>query len=282
VNGDSAMLAEAFGLTPKTLSRVAHRTQQWGEAIEREISRPSLSDDVELPSRDDRERKRREVASLFAIAGSYRLLLDVDEAAGSLRRSARHFAALGSAFAHPLAVCGTEAEISIGALGEDRPLSAEERGDVLLALGWLDLTAPTRVATQARNALQGHLELAGAVAETPVGRLRIPLDAAARVISAADSVAHEGTALDPLAASLHDALIRIHDVIAAAMRDRFHWRRLLSSVLPVEPEAAALGAIAMAAVMRHEADDEILRQFDLPRVTIAPLLVGREIARSAR
>jgi hypothetical protein len=52
---------------------------------------------------------------------------------------------------------------------------------------------------------------------------------------------------------------------------------------PRRAEAAALGAIAMAAGMRHDADAELLDRLDhLPPLALAPLVVGREIAARAR
>lgn len=284
MNGDGGRLAEILGLEPETLTRVAHRTVQWAGAIESQIDEIELGEAPVGPRQPRREQLHREAASLFAIAGSYRLLLDAGEARPALLAAAGHSVAVGSTFAHPLAVCGADIGIAGTALkGTDRPLSADDRADVLLGLGWLDMAAPSQAMDEARGVLHNHLEVARSVAETPVGRLRIPLEATIRVVSEADAVAHGGAdGLAGLAASLHDALIRIHDVTSAAMGDRFHWRRLLSNVLPVEPEAAALGAIAMHATMRHEADAEMLDRLDLPPVSLVPLFVGREIARQAR
>jgi hypothetical protein len=274
------MIVEALGLDPRVVRRVAHRTQQWGEALERD----AIGEDLQNPPalRHDQEQKRRETASLFAIAGSYRLLLDVGEARYPLQRGAQHFNALGSPFAHPLAVCGDETQIVGAALQEDRQLSAPDRANVLLALGWLDQTGPGPVAADAHDALRSHLELAGPVAETPVGRLRVPMAAIAAVVAAADSAAHQEADLQPLVAAVHDVLIRIHDMTAAAMQDRYHWKNLLSGVLPVEPEAAALAAIAMAAAMRRGADDDVLGTLGREPAFVAPLLIGREIVRRSQ
>jgi hypothetical protein len=280
----SGGLVEALGLERETLERVAHRTRQWGEAIVRTI-------DAEMEERDEGsspprelERRLREAASLFALAGSYLLLLDAREARNALRTAASHFTLLESSYSHPLAVCAANAEIASSALnsGDDRRLAASDRANVLLSLGWLDIAGEKQFIADARPSLLGHLDRAHSVAETRVGRLRLPLDATLRVISAADAVAHEEAGPKALVASLHDALIRIHDVTSSAAADRFHWRALMSSILPVEPEAAALCAVAMSAAMRHEAEAKVLDRLELPPLALAPLLVGREIARSSR
>ncbi len=39
--------------------------------------------------------------------------------------------------------------------------------------------------------------------------------------------------------SLAEYLRRVDEVVGGAMTDRFHWKRLRSSILPVEPEALA-------------------------------------------
>jgi hypothetical protein len=84
--------------------------------------------------------------------------------------------------------------------------------------------------------------------------------------------------VDTLTESVHEFLTRAHEVTAAAMNDQFHWRNLMSSVLPVEPEAAALGAVVMACAMRQQAADALMQRLDLPPQAIAPLVVGRAIA----
>jgi hypothetical protein len=72
--GSSQDLAQVMGLESEGLARVALRTEQWAAALERglEETRPEAS-----PAQ--REFRHREVASLFTIAGSYRLLLGARE-----------------------------------------------------------------------------------------------------------------------------------------------------------------------------------------------------------
>jgi hypothetical protein len=196
--------------------------------------------------------------------------------------AARHHVAVGSFYAHALAVCSADEDAGwLRRLDEShRPLSASDRALVLLRLGWLDTSVREGAA---REALFAHMDQAAPVAPTEVGRLRIPLDATMRVLQAVDGMLYEdaGRGIDAVAASTHDFLTRAHDVTAAAIADRFHWRNMLSSVLPVEPEAVALGAVVMAGAMRHKAEDRLMEQVDLPLRAVAPLVVGRAIAEIA-
>jgi hypothetical protein len=276
-------LPEIMGLERDALERVAHRTQQWGKSLERSLSADRGSDQERVSVRGE-EQLRREIASLFTIAGSYQLLLRASSAVEPLHAAADHFVAVGSPYAHALAVCGGDQDAAwVGRLGDgDRPLSAADRALVLLRLGWLD-TSLREPQGATRQALFAHIERAAPVGPTEVGRLRVPLDATLRVLRNVDAMLYDdvGRGIDALAVSARDFLTRAHDVTAAAMADSFHWRNMLSSVLPVEPEAAALGAVVMAGAMRHQADDELMDRVNLPGPAVAPLVVGRAIAERA-
>jgi hypothetical protein len=284
LNGEvPSRVPESLGLDPELVDRVAERTVEWGTALS-------------LSARDARnaheaQQSLREAASLLAIGGSYRLLLDVTGAQEPLRMAAEHFRRLGNFFAHPLSVCAADTSAARAALdAPSGPLKAVDRAHVLLALGWVDVDArgamidaeARQLGGIERDVLFTHMSQAEPVAAAEVGRLRVPLDATMRVVQAADALAHEGREhMRGLVTHLHDFLLRAHDVTAAAARDRFHWAQLMSSVLPVEPEAAALGAVVMRAATRRELADELMERLDLPPQAVAPLEVAGSIVRAA-
>jgi hypothetical protein len=203
-------LPEVMGLERDALERVAHRTQQWGRSLERSFSADRAPEEDRLSALGE-EQLRREIASLLTIAGSYRLLLRASDAVEPLRAAADHFAAVGSLYAHALAVCSGDQDAGwVRRLDDsDSPLSAADRALVLLRLGWLD-TSPRERNGAAREALFAHMEEDAPVAPTEVGRLRIPLGATMRVLQAVDGMLHEdaGRGIDAVAASTHDFLTR--------------------------------------------------------------------------
>lgn len=275
-------LPEIMGLDRDLIVRVAYRTRQWAEATVADVpnavpAEPGAAGTV------DAEQRRREAASLFTIAGSYMMLLDAHDAGPALRTAREHFSQLGSTYAHPLAVCGADTRAAYSAVEEsdDRPLAPGDRANVLLALSWADMHVG-QDNYQPREAFGAHIQSAQPVAATEVGRLRMPLAAMMRVLNEAAAVFHEGEGNVPrLVGAAHDFLIRAHDIAAAAMADHFHWQSLMCSALPVEPEAAAVGAIVMSAALRREADAEVMERLDLPSQALVPLIVGRRIAETA-
>jgi hypothetical protein len=275
-------LPELMGLDSEELDRVAHRTEQWAlGALE------SFSDRAPFAEGDDEvaagfERLHREVGSLFAIAGGYRLLLDYPTAVESLSRSVQHFAEARSSYAHALAVCA--GDLGSGWLDglrqEGRPSNATESELLLLRLAWLDAKAEGR-AEGVRAALLGQTEIAMPDGYAEAGRLGIPLSSTMRVLDAVRRIDREQAYPGALAVPVRDFLTRAYEVTSAAMSDRWHWRRLMSSVLPVEPEAAALGAVVMSVAMRHGLEDELMERLRLPRTALVPLFVGGAITEAS-
>jgi hypothetical protein len=295
---DRSSLIESLGLDRDVLERVAHRTHQWAQAIANRLEEDEEQEESGQSTHSRAEVLRGEAASLFTIAGSYRMLLDPGLAQQSLVPAALHLTANRNSFAYPVAICGGSAELALSSLLEAAPAGApQDQANALLAWGWMgvaeDQAQPRgRVSAEgfgdrfesrqhpffAREVLQGHLDQARASAQMPVGRLRIPLGAIAHVVNAANRVAQEKEGAARLSMALHDALVRMHDVTAAAMADRYHWRRLMSSVLPVEPEAVVLAGVAAAAARRAGAVDDLFERMDLPPLAAVPLLMGREMA----
>jgi hypothetical protein len=273
-------LPETLNLDTETLERVALHTEAWGRSLER-----SLETGGETSSEAGRPRSpeeiRREIASLYAIAGSYRLVLEPRKAVASLRSAAAHFATTGSLFAHPLAVCSGDTSADwIGEFAEDgRALSPNERQLILLRLGWLDALKGGRD-QEIHAALFAHIDRAAPDSAAAVGRVRVPLDATMRLLVSVDRMSggNGDREIRQVVASVHDFLIRAYDVTAAAMSDRLHWRSLMSSVLPVEPEAVALGAVVMASALQHGVGTELIDRLDLPPGALAPLIAGMGVA----
>lgn len=273
-------LPEALGLEAQTLERVALHTEAWARSLERSLDIDQEANTEDGPGSRE-EGMRREVASLYAIAGSYRLLLEPPEAVASLHSAVVHFAATRSLFAHPLAVCSGDTSTDwIGEFtGGDRVLSPNGRQLILLRLGWLDAIEGGRD-QEVRAALFAHMDRAAPDSAAKVGRMGVPLDATVRLLASVDRMIGDDGDQDirQVVPNVHDFLIRAHDVTAGAMSDRFHWRSLMSSVLPVEPEAVALGAAVMAAALQRGAEQELIGRLDLPPPALTPLLVGLGVA----
>jgi hypothetical protein len=77
------------------------------------------------------------------------------------------------------------------------------------------------------------------VGNVPVGRLGIPLDNYGRCAQAMRAVGDEQRPA-PFAREAGNYLARAGEVRRMASHDTFHWRRLMSTVLPAEPEAIAM------------------------------------------
>jgi hypothetical protein len=276
-------LPEMLELETETLERVALHTEAWARSLERslEIDRGANS---EAGRPRPPEEIQREIASLYTIAGSYRLLLEPREAAASLRSAAAHFSLTGSLFAHPLAVCSGDTSAGwIEELAEGgRALSPNERQLIMLRLGWLDALKGGQD-QEIHATLFAHMNHAAPDSAAVVGRMRVPLDATMRLLASVDQMGGDDgdREMQEVVASVHDFLIRAYDVTAAAMSDRLHWRSLMSSVLPVEPEAVALGAVVMASALQHDTDEELIERLDLPPGALVPLIAGMDVAQRA-
>jgi hypothetical protein len=70
-------------------------------------------------------------------------------------------------------------------------------------------------------------------------------------------------------------------VVTLQIGPNFHWHSLLSSVLPPEPEATAVGAIAAAAAMEHGMENDLAASIEQPVATTPPHM-GIAVARQSR
>jgi hypothetical protein len=269
---------DMLGLEREAVQRLAHRSEQWARALEG----PLESDDASVAdqqSRDREQRLRRQIASLFTTAGSYRLVIEPQAAIEPFRGAAAHFEAVGSPYAHAVAVCAGDTQSEWVYTLDPSNLTPSARELVLLRLGWLNASS-VKTHGQVRRALFAHMDAATSVGASEVGRLRLPLSATVRVLESVVVMLEDNSVrgLEAMSASVHDYLMRCHDLTALAMSDRFHWRNLMSGVLPVEPEAAALGAVVMASAFRRQGVGELLARLELPQAALVPLTVGLAIA----
>jgi hypothetical protein len=269
-------IAETLGLDRELLANVAGRTEEWGLALSGGAEDASVPAIIPEPT-------LYEAASLLTIAGSYWMLLDARRASEVFRQAARLYQRLDDRFAHPVAICAGDTDVSFSALEErDTVLSPSSRAHVMLALGWLESGSP-EARGAAKQGLAAHAQAAAPAATESVGRIGLPLDATVRVLTAAEALLEEGQAAMPmLTGALHDYLVRLDDIARAARADSFHWRSLLSSVLPVEPEATAVGAIVAAAAMQHSMEDDVATSIDLSPAATIPLHMGLAVARESR
>jgi hypothetical protein len=267
-------IPETLELDRVLLDNVTERTEEWGRALAQPRGEPTGA---------ATETTLYEAASLMTIAGSYWMLVDARRASSVLREAADLYLRLGNRFAHAVAICGADTRVAYGALEErSTPLSPSSRAYVMLALGWLECVSPD-VQAAAREGIDAHTRAAEPTATQPVGRIGLPLDAIVRVVGAAEALLDHGSdAMPSLRGALHDYLVRADDIGRAARADSFHWRNLLSSVLPVEPESTAVGAIVVAAAMHHRMEDEVASSIDLPPAATIPVQMGLAVASAAR
>lgn len=97
----------------------------------------------------------------------------------------------------------------------------------------------------------------------PVGRLGIPLDHYGQCADAMRDARHErriGRFMEAAA----NYVRRAAEVVRGASHDRFHWRRLHSSILPAEPEAVAM-TTAMSIMAHDVLKTSITEMSDLDR-----------------
>jgi hypothetical protein len=202
-------------------------------------------------------------ASSFVIAAVYRSVVDSESSAKALfADAAREYLELGNPFHLALAVCaGDEGLVRIYVLsGQQRFLEPQARAvdpnDLLYGL----LAAMSMFGSgvyddyPTAELLPSLLDLGEELSPRPVGRLGLPLRLYLAVGRSIESTAFAyDRELTSLRRALSDYLRHVDESVGAAMNDRFHWRRLRSGLLPVEPEALAV-CLAADRVSRRLAD----------------------------
>jgi hypothetical protein len=264
MSGEAPAWAELLQLDADEVLRVGTITAQWANALARLADR---QDEGEIRVR---ERQAREAASLYVLAGSYQLLVGHDSARNTCAQAASRLSAVGSSFAQPLAVCGNDEGVLRRSLSTSATddVSPTTRAHLMLGLAWLSVSEyGGDVGGVARSMLSAHHDQAAMALPIPVGRLDVPLEVTASLLTAAVGVGIEGRSEpDRLSAAARSLLLRTNEVVATAMTDHYHWHLMMSYVMPVEPEVVAPLAVAVVAADRARATDE----------TIAPLgdLIG--------
>jgi hypothetical protein len=173
-------------------------------------------------------------ASSFVIAASFFSLFDSEKARECFWAASQEYRQLSRPFALTLGVCSTKPEGLDGShLTEqlrDGP-SFEAPADYYFYKLAYDfwLYGP-----KTSSDVFYKLENLGMDRQL-VGRLGLPMNLYKQVYRSAFSSPNSDMLITPIA----DLLNRVVEITHAAMQDKFHWQRLYSTILPVEPEILA-------------------------------------------
>jgi hypothetical protein len=226
--------AAALELEPDLVARTAFLYEGYARLI--------LDDD----SRPDDER-RMLGASCLTIAASHRALVVPDESRPLYAAAAEAYYDLERPYFATLSVCGRHLPLIAtaldGAMTRDRD---ERRGlldpEVLLhdSMAMMGAIAMLPDGAAVLDPLSRLLQRTRANAYDPLGRLGIPAHVYFSLANAMRlGAVQDDPGADRLRSVLADYLRRVDDAVGAAMRDRYHWSRLRSGILPVEPEVVA-------------------------------------------
>jgi hypothetical protein len=199
-----------------------------------------------------------ERASAYVLAGSCCSVLDVEDATAAFRAAAADYALLGRSFGAVVRICGLSADIesprragSVETNGEEGEIGVEDALYGLLATHWL--TASGSEAQAESRDIFGYLSENPTGMSMPIGRLGLPLHRFLTVSASLEmptALAAVGAAPERRAGAIADGLIgfleRAQEPYSAAMADQYHWSRIQSGLLPVEPEVLAVSVIASA------------------------------------
>jgi hypothetical protein len=200
-------------------------------------------------------------ASGLVLAASCWSLVEPRKAASLYLQAAEVYRGMGHSYWLVLALASGNSQEIAGLSGW---LSERRLSHLAVAFGLVGeaVRSEKRPASQSER-LETHWRHVGNV---PVGRLGIPLDTygeCARAMRAA-RVAQRP---EPFISAARNYLARAGEVRRMASHDTFHWQRLMSTVLPAEPEA-----IAMTRAMSHMSRE----MFRLPLAELMPDLGRHE------
>ncbi len=231
---------------------------------------------AERLTRDDARADNLAVARMFTAAASCWSLVDALPARENFRRATSNYYEARQPYANITATC---------AVDDDRypiywpPEWAEERRVLepwlwtMLATirsGLVGLDGLRSVADQL-NGRASSLE-GSALAMTAVGRLAIPLDVYLRFLRAVTNAVIQDEP-DALADATFAYFNRVDDRVRMAMMDRYHRRQILTTLLPVEPEALAVAIVALMAARRTGA-------MSFAQLPVGPGFVALSVARA--
>jgi hypothetical protein len=114
----------------------------------------------------------------------------------------------------------------------------------------------------------------------PAGQLDVPLeqylDLAVEIASSDGIFYSDALASPPLMDLLGRILRRIGEAVRLAMIDRYHWTLLESAIMPIEPEALAIGRVAHRILGPHWNETK-LDDMGLKGVELVPIWVAQSL-----
>jgi hypothetical protein len=216
--------AQRLDLDPESVPRIGRHALGWAAA---------------LAESDVARRRGGEVRALYRLAASCQLLEDPTDGS-TLMDAAGRLADLGDTYSYVLAVCARDSEaVSPAVFAPDRRATPTEDAHVLIALASAAVASDDegireRYETQSRTTSDHR--------GVWLGQLLAP---ASTVSSMLDSVVlnQPRDAIEGFAWLLRS----VSETTAAAMTDRYHWQRMMTRVMPVDPEIVALLVVALTA-----------------------------------
>jgi hypothetical protein len=267
--------AESLGLDPGLLERTASAHEGYARVLLSELGGDSVGEQGML------------AASCFMIAASHWALIDARHAHGVFRTAAEHYAAQGSPFYAVLAACGMHEPLLRRAAEaavhhqENLTGAASDEGVVLHDLFALTMSSamfPDEYRWS--TATRGLLERQSAHFYDQTGRAALPWHAYHGVAAAVTAAVREpNDGARTVRSALADYLRRMDDAIGRAASDRYHWRNLRASLLPVEPEAIAvcMTSEAVSQTLWSSSATDLVNEIDLPRRQRLPMDIAEEI-----
>jgi hypothetical protein len=201
--------------------------------------------------RDEDHRLR--AATMKVLAGACWCLTELPRAPDAFAEARSIYQSLGRSFALVTAICAGEVNLpDIELLGSP---TVDDLAFHALSVAWL-------LASDAADRLESDAILEQLAEDGRrsglylTGQLDIPYYHYLRLAQAVRAAARGEDAMRALARPLPRILERATEPLRLAMSDRFHWRMIQTSVMPVEPELLAIGRIAHRAL--GDWDDEML------------------------
>lgn len=181
-------------------------------------------------------------ASSQVLAAVYFSLVDPARGRTAFAEAAETYRGMGNPFWIVLAVCGQNINEPVHwDTANDVAPDAGSAFSALVANAWvtgafIHRDAGERDFTRESPLLYRAIDQAARLGMIRVGRLGLPLEYYA--LAAKESL--EWSATESSLQALAALLSRAVEPIQGAKADRFHWRRLYSNVLPIEPEILAM------------------------------------------
>jgi hypothetical protein len=234
-------------------------------------------------------------ASSLVIAASYWSLLNSRRSRGIFLEAARAYHGMKHPFFITLAICGEDPQLVANAAEAATGRTRQETidlmepaillHDILAMMGAMSFSPQEDVVGRVTRLLQRT----EAYRFDPIGRLDLPAHLYFDLTSAMRRAAsHDDPNMEAMRTTLARFLQRVDESVGAAMSNQFHWKRLRSNVLPVEPEVLA-GCMAADFMIRRLAPGQnsatVLRSENMTPRQMVPALVAShmpDLGRNAR